>query len=1007
MLFIIFEYTAHDESGKFFQRYGGKISRLRYAWSALFITSTVRHHVMRMHLRFYALLFFVSCVLSVRGNVRVEKHHPDIGVFKYNYGTHLMVVGSGVADEGNAHTLSGALDTWEAFNAISTSTAATVNNIPGQTNPLIGKKIEQVGFYGRGIAAVVERNQFCFIPNPENGKILHVGILDEYYRPAHSVAGMSSLPNQSVSGRGTFLQLLAVRPASTGVFGDAGSIILSPLYFMNEKGEEFVARGMIAPVFKGINAFCIGAPLASIDNDALGIPVALYQVALFLPTVHSSSDALPISYGPNRLFPFYVGISGTASHGKREQPLEISRRNSSSPLMQQGLCLDVDFQRLQDALIISAARTRNTDLQLFDVNQKDWAPLKKSEEYGVRSVAHGGVRGESMMIRPIAPDAAIGSDSIIGARGAGARATAYAVCVMRTTNLLYSLIVHGGVGDPAAVKNTVYALPLVNDEGTDILGVLAKKDAIPVDTFDPVRPHIFQTRFVKDLPEKPEDLYTSTDVEARVGGGPLAIGDITEMQVVGDSVFVSVAQANPGYLPGIFYSQALFDEYGRIKGWTEWSRAGGVVRPTYGFAFDQLTGNFWHICGNVEKKQVTRTQWQYQDYKHADFIREHFAQNTGGVQGLFDIPATHKSFSQNVGERTSWLIVAGYKKVMVLKSGIDSEGVLTPVDDFTDAAAHHVFTGAVLDDLGAIIAATVITDGTQSWLLVGGSGGLAILAHADGSGFPLSAAGDFENIFEHMTWKKLGNYRDVIKLIADGQYLYIVSASKIDRIVCTQEMVIDFSPTTLITPPLLPEGKSIFFSDAIASRDVMCLATNAGMFKNVQDSSVRTLAGGNTRDWEKVPLAESPGPVTRFFVITPTGHETDFACGVGGNIYVLSAYVSYHQARVYRFTFMREKELLQLPDFFMNFKTFYLNVGDYRNNVVTDGALLLLSRSAYKDTPPFVETMLSPHVSRAYGARSNARIFTVKDTQRIGKAIRRSMTGSWLIPGDFGVGINE
>jgi hypothetical protein len=113
--------------------------------------------------------------------------------------------------------------------------------------------------------------------------------------------------------------------------------------------------------------------------------------------------------------------------------------------------------------------------------------------------------------------------------------------------------------------NTIYALPLVNIPGSDpvpnsIQGTLAKFT-------DP--------NFITPA-QTPADILTSNSIEAKVGSGELPLQPsqaISDMVVVGDTVYVSSAYAQDlNTEPGVFYSQPMFDQYGRIYRWTPWTK---------------------------------------------------------------------------------------------------------------------------------------------------------------------------------------------------------------------------------------------------------------------------------------------------------------------------------------------------------------------------------------------------------------------------------------------------
>lgn len=594
---------------------------------------------------------------------------------------------------------------------------------------------------------------------------------------------------------------------------------------------------------------------------------------------------------------------------------------------------------------------------------------------GVRGIVRGNVE--------IAPAAAFTANSIVGGVGASLQVSMHCVRTMVTSTLLDYLIVVGGVGAPADTKRMVFALPLVNNDTSKFFGVLAKKDALPIDRCSDSAPYRFQARVLSEPALVVGDLFEPTDTPAIVGGTGILPGDITEVHVHNDTVFVSVATEGTEK-SGIFYSQALFDAVGKIKGWTVWQRASGSTDHIFGFALNNYNGNFWLMPGADAEtiNTVKRTAWGLGNGDLTSVVNNYFPPENGGVHSIVD---------QKMGNY-SVLIVTGFKKIMLVPNGSP------PIK----------ISGGVLDSLGAITAATIVNDGNYSWLFVAGSGGLAVLAHDDGTGSrSVLDAG--------MKFKKIGDYKNVRRIIADTNNLYILTANKLDRISVSGGLL---PAVTIARADRLPVVHGSF-SDIAVSGAFGLLATSGGLLRVGNNGDISTAHNADSINWTSVTLPESVGPVTRIVPISPTGQEHEFAThDNGGNIYILNAYVGYHQARVYRFTvknitntLVDDSTLTLFPDYFVkDKKSFYLNVGDYRNYLATDGALFFLSRSAYAPTKaaPFLE-VLRPDLFHAQrlSARTSTKVLEIEKATSIGRLLRRSATGSWLISGDFGLQVNE
>ncbi len=214
---------------------------------------------------------------------------------------------------------------------------------------------------------------------------------------------------------------------------------------------------------------------------------------------------------------------------------------------------------------------------------------------------------------------------IIAIQPAGGTASFGAARILRTmhtsTGFIY-LIIQGGTAlgftantIAANTANLVYAVPLV-------LGTPTATNA--VGTFADVTTGNYQTRASY---ETANTLITTTSPAACVGGStgnntgiPVSttFNNITDMYVDGDAIYVAAGTtaANGTNDPGIWKSQPLFDNAGKIDHWTDWQRVsptdmgGGATdngtdgRITFA-AVDGYTGHLWATQGLYTKV----TQW--------------------------------------------------------------------------------------------------------------------------------------------------------------------------------------------------------------------------------------------------------------------------------------------------------------------------------------------------------------------------------------------------------------
>ena len=657
-----------------------------------------------------------------------------------------------------------------------------------------------------------------------------------------------------------------------------------------------------------------------------------------------------------------------------------------------------------------------------------------------------------LVIEPIAPAAAIdGTNKIIGAVGSSVAVTAHKVREMFTSTALPYLIVQGNVGAPSATKKTVFALPLVSgNENVSLNGTIAAKDAATTDHFNQL--NRFAARTIQDAATTTAQMPLSTDAATQVGGGALLNGDISNLFVLEDTVFAAVQTADAGQVPGVFYSQAMFAQDGKIKGWTTWRRAVGLADRDYSLFLDQVTGQFYTLVANASSqvKTVKRTEWTQGDpdsiFPLTQITNAYFSKEQAGVQGLHDFVIT----SGALGTQTpglldiSLLVATGYKKVMLAQTSRIVAGAVIPIQDgdfgpltafnageitttFPTSGSRVVgISGGVLDDIGPLVAAEIAQDGTagsNGWLFVGGNNGVAVLSKADGSGWnTVSGLSDgLLGLTAGMSFKKVGDYSQVRKLIYDDQYLYIIMQEEIVRIDLTLETpgLGSVSATTIATTAGIGAiGSEGTFLDAIVSEKLMVFGTSAGLFRLSNGLDARTV-DANSASWQRLETPEGVGPVRQLFAITQTGRMQDSArASAGGMFYALSAYRGKQQAQLHRFDVAQvtsgsigNNTVTRIADLYMSdIPSYFASFGVFKNVFATDGTLFYGTQSKIPGVDAQVTQLLSRDATIHTGSNfvSNVVIpVAFNGTLLITGMIQNSATGTWLIAGDHGLRANE
>jgi len=707
------------------------------------------------------------------------------------------------------------------------------------------------------------------------------------------------------------------------------------------------------------------------------------------------------------------------------------------------------------------AMTFDNDLECFFITVTTQASAAGGA--GQRGVVVGQIINNVITLTPIAPDAAfVGTTHKIVGGGAGTSSTIYAVQTLRTSTRLPYLVVAGGTGD---TTNMVYAVPLTAN------GTLAVYSSTPVDKFRVDYPHQFIKRAYPAAAQTPDDLLNDTDAAAVVGAGPLPIpssATVTRLIALNDAVYASIENdynggTTPLTQPGLFYSQAIFDSLGRIAGWSAWARISGSAVPLQDFAVDPKQNRFWLVpysSGISGSQTVQLTTWgtdagdgllggpsNAPQNGLTSQITQQLPASQGVVQSMFSFVNTTSGFGNSPSVANNQIGVLAYLSrniVMLVQSGTNAiAGEFKPVfgdfatgqqfftdgtlTGFTNGSNMLVMSGGVLNNIGPLTSCEVsrapLTGGTNGFFFVGGSGGLAVLSNANGSGWNTASnaglRGGFEGLQNTMRWRTLGNYQNVRKLVADGTYLYVLTNTTLDRITIASIAaggILSVSSLATVSALNLPSSAS--FSDVGVSGKLALLATSAGLFRVGNGADVTT-AGTITPDsllWTRVPLPENYGPATRLQFITPTNIEADFT--QGSLAYVLCGVTAYNQARIYRLAIseaitspITDTTVQNLNDLFIQGVPSYLiEYGSYRNFVQSDSVALYNTRSGNEiDTGAQLLNFMLYNMANFYGAQLNVPIvqlpFTVGGTVR--RPVRNDSAGVWMLAGDAGLIVNE
>jgi hypothetical protein len=672
-------------------------------------------------------------------------------------------------------------------------------------------------------------------------------------------------------------------------------------------------------------------------------------------------------------------------------------------------------------------------------------------EDGTRAIVVGKIdTNGGLSLYPIAPTSAFApgnSTSIVGARnaqeGMQQSVAITALSSMHTSTGLDYLIMSGSINNEEINQQSVSAIPLVSTG--DAIGTVASKDAQPFDLFSSGDISKFVARMLEQPATTHEAMPQSIEPATQVGAGVLLAGNITQLVVRNDTVFALVGTDTIAErASGIYSSQALFDAKGKIKGWTAWQRAVGTTVPALYGTLNASLGTFIFVTNDTTaaSKTVLETTWSDGNPEGlrpiTSLLNSLFNQSNGGIQSLSTFLPTTPGLAD-----ISLMVVGGINTLVMIQTGLDNGGIIIPTlgSEYSTESYEKgtistmpidkttiVITGGALSDIGPITASEIASNETNGWLVIGGSNGIAVLMHEDGTGWNTEQnelGNTFDGLTAGMTFKTIGNYTFVKKIISDHDdehsYLYIVTHDRIDRVDLNTIDFNNFTATTIATKEQF-DGVSNNGSllDAVISQSLALIATTDGLFRNNNTTDIRTIEKNDTAAWVSVPVAETAGASTQLLTTTRTNRSQDITRFDGGHLYVLTSNEGLDQSRVDRFSIrplsaqqaVQSTTIEPFNDLFVkDIPSFFINFGNFNSIFSTDGALYFASRSQHAAAPPrtvLTPSYLPPQVGvRNVGERSTILNIPYNNGTEINALQQSQASGSWIIAGDFGMQVLE
>lgn len=525
--------------------------------------------------------------------------------------------------------------------------------------------------------------------------------------------------------------------------------------------------------------------------------------------------------------------------------------------------------------------------------------------------------GTPLLVSLIDEQALINKDDLLlSKQGSLASVSVSKIEIMHTSTGLSYLIALVGFG----AQKEIRVLPLVESNGQNHGTVASKTSTISTLYLTSLQNSFFQKRMFDQPASTPNDLFDKTDQPVLIGAdanlSTVLYQYMSDCFVQSDSVFITVNNPD-SQLSGIFFSRALFDSDGRIVAWTRWEKADATKDLFYGVA-DLKQGGFYKATGvdSSHVNTILKSDWTLGSESSYAYLQNLFKDNL--LSDGSEISCAKVLFEPYRSNNSILFVGGAYKKLLISALGIiNQDGVVinslinTPVKTVVTQNTTSlepdtttlVFSDPVLESVGFITdcAYAYRKELGQEFLVVCGSGGAALLAQADFGGWPSNTGvgSNFSNILLPLQWISLENQEYIKKVIADDQYLYLVSDTLITRINLDES---DFSNQIIdkvIIANINDFKNTTSFIDFIPSQSYAVLATTNGLYFTDVASSIQT---DNVNDiiWHSVILPESVSSIEHIQVITQSGNPVDMMRDEGSQILVCATSQSNKRGTIVR-----------------------------------------------------------------------------------------------------------
>lgn len=654
-----------------------------------------------------------------------------------------------------------------------------------------------------------------------------------------------------------------------------------------------------------------------------------------------------------------------------------------------------------------------------------------TSQQGAHGLLVGSIVDNNLILYPLVEDNVISAlyNNIVSAKGASKELGIHKVRTMHASTGIPYLIVVGGEGSEYETKRMVHALPMVNKSKAHKTlkqlkedrehGGIADRTIVPEPSFYSGRFSRFKGRNITQCATTPKTFYQAEEKAVAVGAGGLLPDPIVQLIPTEECVFV--VTGDDQQKTGLYYSQALFDEQGCIIAWTPWQLMYGINTHTIGATLEADSGRFLFLQKHPTSISIDMQQWYtaitLQEKESSipclySMLNQAFAETPGSISCLHTIARS----TPGMANKSDMLVAAGIGTVGIVQTSyLDDNNKLTLLNSHVDPdnvrdelfdsnSPFHLYEDPALKTIGPITAAHVIHDNhNNSWLIVGGINGFALLANADGSGWKTNEGVGLNCCnLAGMQFIVSHSIKHIKKIINNGTNCLILTNNALKRLSLSPQALID---NDLVHSTIVDHSQfnNAQFTDCLVSGPLAFIATSQGLFRNSNYSDIRT----ETVTWQHVKLPTTNTYITKLQCITGEHDQSVFYRG--GQLYVLCGSINEHNSELFRLCIhdisaqpITDDTVCIIPDYaFYNVLTYFLSFGGYRSSFATDGFIYLTTRGG---TIPFVHTMPSI-IGGKLAPSSKGYVIPLpqKGANTIRSIVRSSATGEWIIAGDFGV----